>query len=387
MDLFLYTVDATVDEPIMLINKFIGFDSELGYGIMGDIFQKELLALDEMGKKSIKVYINSPGGSVIDGYSIYSAILKSKTNVDTYCIGMAASIAGVIFQAGRNRVMADYGKLMYHDPYTTNDDGSKKSNGLEPILDSIATMIASRTGKTDDEIKGIMSKETWIGADEALENGFCDKIENSGKINAKRKINNREDVMIFWKDADKVLNSIFNIKDKTPMKELLEINNKLGLNPEASTSATVEEINRIINKAKDAEKAATDAKAALKDKEKELEQKEEDCKNLKAEIDKMKNEKAEEDKKAKEKEEKEATDKAKNYVEGLVKAGKLKNDATIIEATVAKFVVDFDGMKNLFESMPINKTAAKIDVSPSSVNAGPKGSVIGAVMAKNLAKV
>jgi ATP-dependent protease ClpP protease subunit len=56
---------------------------------MGDLFQAELLALDQMEKKRIQVWINSPGGSVMDGYNMYNAMLKTKTKVDTYCVGIA----------------------------------------------------------------------------------------------------------------------------------------------------------------------------------------------------------------------------------------------------------------------------------------------------------
>jgi ATP-dependent Clp protease protease subunit len=61
-----------------------------------------------MDKKRIQVWINSPGGDVDDGYNIYNAMLKTKTKVDTHCYGMAASMAGAIFQAGHRRTMADY---------------------------------------------------------------------------------------------------------------------------------------------------------------------------------------------------------------------------------------------------------------------------------------
>src|SRR5690348_5015887 len=101
---WLYTVDPDAERPVMLINTHIGFDEAEGFGVMGDAFQRELLQLDalciENNKGPIQVWINSPGGIVTDGMSIYSAILKSTTKVDTYCVGMAASIAGVIFQAG-----------------------------------------------------------------------------------------------------------------------------------------------------------------------------------------------------------------------------------------------------------------------------------------------
>ena len=57
---FRYTVDVNSDEPVMLINKHIGFDSEDGFGIDGSSFQAELLAFDTMGKTKIQVWINSP---------------------------------------------------------------------------------------------------------------------------------------------------------------------------------------------------------------------------------------------------------------------------------------------------------------------------------------
>jgi ATP-dependent protease ClpP protease subunit len=112
MDYFMYTVNVDSDEPIMLINKHIGYDEADGYGIMGDLFQAELLALDQMEKKRIQVWINSPGGSVMDGYNMYTAMLKTKTKVDTYCVGICASMAAVLFQAGRKRV---HGRLRSAD--------------------------------------------------------------------------------------------------------------------------------------------------------------------------------------------------------------------------------------------------------------------------------
>src|SRR5580693_4406944 len=138
----MYCTDTSAEEPIMLINKHIGFDEKDGQGIDGSLFQAELLALDRIGKKRIQVWINSPGGTVMDGYNIYNAILKSDTKVDTYCVGICASIAAVIFQAGRKRIMADYGLLMYHNPY-----GGTGGDELDAMRNSICTMIAVSTGK------------------------------------------------------------------------------------------------------------------------------------------------------------------------------------------------------------------------------------------------
>ena len=90
---FIYTINPESNTPIMLINKEIG-----GYdGIIGSQFQSELTALDLMEKESIEIHINSTGGSIIDGYSIYSAIINAKTPINTVNVGLCASTASWLF--------------------------------------------------------------------------------------------------------------------------------------------------------------------------------------------------------------------------------------------------------------------------------------------------
>ena len=130
------TVNPDSNEPIILINDVIGCDETMGGGILGSDFEREILSLDDKGKKRIRVYINSVGGSVIDGMSIYNAIIHTKTPVDTYCVGIAASIAGVIFTAGKNRYIADYGLLMIHNPYRETGEIDEFLNRTEISLRS-----------------------------------------------------------------------------------------------------------------------------------------------------------------------------------------------------------------------------------------------------------
>ena len=120
---FKYCPNPDADVPKMFIdNQIGGKDADGNPGIDGNRFMKELLCLsDEMGKKNIQVWINSEGGFVQEGQSIYAGILHSKAKVDTVCYGLAASISGVIFQAGRRRYMTDYANLMYHPAYNEED--------------------------------------------------------------------------------------------------------------------------------------------------------------------------------------------------------------------------------------------------------------------------
>lgn len=377
---FLYTVDETSDEPIMLIDRHVGYDAEDGYGIMGDMFQRELLALDGMNKKRIQIWINSPGGVVADGYSIYNAMLKTKTKVDTYNIGIAASISAVIFQGGRTRYMADYSKLMYHNPY-----GGDDAKGLDAVRDSLITMISSRTGKTDDEVKKIMNKTTWIGADEAKETGFCDVVEDSAEKNKKRVIESPEEAKAFWSYSNKILNSILNIEKKADMKKIA---NKLNLNPEATEDSMVAEIDTISNKLKKAESDVVNKETDLKKKQEELDALNKKVTDLTNEMDSMKAKaktdeeaKAKAEKEAKTKAEAEEEGKAKNMIEGFAAAGRIKNEAEVIAEWIADCkVLGIDKVKARIEKLPLNVKSSGLIVN--KFESKKTGSVIANKMAQ-----
>lgn len=341
MNDFIYVVNPESDEPIMLLDKHIGFDEDEGYGVDGAVFVRELMRLDSLNKKSIKIWINSPGGIVMDGYNIYNAILKTKTKVDTVCVGIAASIAAVIFQAGRKRVMNEYALLMYHNPYGGNSDELKK------MRVSIATMIAGRTDKTVDEILKIMDRTTWITASEAFGNGFCDEIEVSAEFNKKR---STTDAKAMWKESGMILNSILKPKNNT----MIKVANKLGLVSEASEDSIVSAIEGIQNKLTDAVNKKNEADEKLKKMENDYAEAQKECDDLKAKI-------ADYKKKAEDAEEEEKKTKAKNMVENFAKLGKIKNEA--VEKWSALAVVDFDGTKQMLEDLPINKVANKIEVT------------------------
>lgn len=371
----MYCIDPSVDEPIMLINKHIGFDEQDGMGIDGSLFQTELLQLDSLGKKCIQVWINSPGGVVTDGYSIYSAILKSSTPVDTYAIGAAASIAGVIFQAGRKRIMADYAWLMYHNPFG-GDDAM-----LKTMKDSIITMIEKRSGMDDNAVARMMARTTFISADEALQMKLCDSIDSSVEMNTKylRKIT---DSLQFHRECNKVLNSILN-NSQNNNTMFPKVTMRLKLNDAAREDDIINAIDAIENRAKKAEsdleeeenrakdKAKSDSeemdklKATLQKAKSDFEQAKKDYSDAKEKLDAMtKDKKAAEDKAEEEK--------AKNMVEGFAKAGRIKNEETIkLKWVNTAKTLGFDEVKAMIENLPLNKEAPVItDAVANKLEAG-----------------
>jgi ATP-dependent Clp endopeptidase proteolytic subunit ClpP len=339
---FQYVVDAESSEPIMLINKHIGFDEVDGMGIDGSSFQAELLKLDSMGKKRIQVWINSPGGVVTDGYSIYNAILKSNTPVDTYDVGIAASIAGVIFQAGRRRVMSDYSILMYHNPFGGND------KSLAAIRESIVKMIAKRSGMSENEVAGMMARESYVDASEALIMGLCDSIEGSEDINTKYLRAKPENIQAFYGECNKILNSLNKKEDMS----LNKIKAHLNLDESATEENVIEAIAAIENKVKAEADKNEDELAKLKQ---EMEEAKAAYEEMKAKYDEMQEDKAKAEDEAK-------AAKAKNLVEEAVKAGKIKGEEAIKNSWTSLAVADFDNAKTMLDSIAFNKEAAKIPV-------------------------
>ncbi len=347
----MYTVDINADEPIMLIDKHIGFDEIDGMGIDGSEFQKELLYLDGLGKKRIQVWINSPGGVVVEGFNIYNAILRTKTKVDTVCIGIAASISAVIFQAGRNRIICDYGILMYHNPF-----GGENSDGTEAMRNAIVKMISSRSGMNDEKVAEMMNRETFIDSCEALQLKLADEIDASEDFNKRRISPVTNSVKGYWKQSSLILNNIF----KKPNMSLKLITNKLKLVEAANEESIVEAITAIQNKAKASDDKAEQLQKKLDEMEDKMKKDQAAYDALKGELDKAKDAmKASEDK-AKLEEEKNKEAKAKDLVKNAVLIGKIKNDATLIAQWQKQAKVDFDGTKAMIDSIPASKTAVNI---------------------------
>lgn len=331
----------------MLINKHIGFDKEDGVGIMGDQFQQELLFLDTLDKKRIQVWINSPGGSVIDAMSIYSAILKSSTKVDTYCVGIAASAAGLIYQAGRKRYISDYGKVMIHPP----SGGDPKT--MNAFKDSVVTMLTSRSKMSSEDCSYLMDRTTWIGADECIKLGLADEIENSNDLNKKRQLS--EPVTDAWKEANKIINKHFTTNNK--------MNKELALSLGLAEDATIEQIQNAVNSLKDkatrapekVEVPVTDATAVSAAVTNALKPLTEKIGTIETELSTVKNKNVELEKvSAKEK----AVAMVKNY------STRIGSDEAIVAKWVEQATNDFEGTETLLKAIPVNiKTTKLVEVT------------------------
>jgi len=357
-----YVRNIDSDEPIMMLDKHIGYDEKDGMGIDGSSFAYEMMLLDGMDKKRIQVWINSTGGSVIDGYNICNAMLKTKTKVDTYCFGIAASMAGVAFQCGRKRVMADYGILMYHNPYTSAPDGSD-SGVINAMKESLNKIICQKSGMDEQSVALMMDRTTFINAEEAMNMGLCDTVESTADLN-KPRMKPQMEVSNFHRQAAKVLNKLIDNQNISSFKntKMKLVYNKLGLNEDAAESSVLAAIEGMQNKISAAEaknqadaQAISNLKAEVETKQAELTAKEKELADAKNKLATLETEKtAAEDAKL--------LAEAQNMVKGFAVQGRIKNDDATIASWAEKAKNDMTGIKTLLESLPLNKAAVTIPV-------------------------
>lgn len=347
---FSYTIDAYTNSPIMLIDRHIG---NIGgdYGIMADQFCRELIQLDGMGKKSIQVWINSIGGVVMDGMQIFGAISRCKTPIETYNLGIAASSAAFIFQAGSKRIMSDYALMMIHNPF--NPEGDDENGVMSKFKDSIITMLSNKCKKNRKDISSMMDAETWFDAWDCLEGSFCDEIEsydNSLNLSGISDINNK------WAAAASVVNAAIQKQKFTKMNKVL---NYLQLQEGSTEDVVLNAIEAIKN---------------------ETEQVKEQLAEVNAHVEALNAEKAELEAKVQEAEAKEAEAKEAAFT---AEATEVVNTfkSRIGEGNVDKWVNLYksnpETTKELLEGLPLNVVAPKIeDEEPS------KGYNMAAIMAE-----
>ena len=165
------------DKAEIWIYEQIGEDFWTGGGVTAKSFQKELAGIKA---SQIDLHINSPGGEVFDGITIYNLIKQHPANVTAHIDGLAASIASVIALAGDTVIMAENALFMIHNPWGfAMGDASemrKTADLLDKIGGSLVTAYATKSGKSDDEISVLMDSETWMTAQEAKDAGFIDEI-------------------------------------------------------------------------------------------------------------------------------------------------------------------------------------------------------------------
>jgi ATP-dependent protease ClpP protease subunit len=156
---------------------------EIGYwGVTAADFQRELAAVTAT---EITVNLNSPGGEIFEGIAIHNALRSHPAAVTVRVAGLAASIASVIALAGDRVIMQPHSQMMIHDGSGLAIGNAQDMRDMADLLDrqsnNIAAVYAERAGGTVEEWRERMLAETWYSADEAVEAGLADEVDQRAR--------------------------------------------------------------------------------------------------------------------------------------------------------------------------------------------------------------
>ncbi len=141
-----------------------------------------LMYLDALSHEEIQFYINSPGGFVTSGFSIYDTMQAIKSPVSTICTGLAASMGSILLSAGKKgrRFIQPHAKVMIHQP---SGGAQGQASDIEITAQEIvktkelsAKLLAKNCGQKYDKVIKDFNRDHWMGADESVEYGIVDGI-------------------------------------------------------------------------------------------------------------------------------------------------------------------------------------------------------------------
>jgi ATP-dependent Clp protease protease subunit len=154
-----------------------------------DDVMAQLLTLESMDPdRDIQIYINSPGGSYTAMTAIYDTMQFVKPQVQTVCLGQAASAASVLLAAGTpgKRFALPHARVLIHQPYTEGggqgSDIEIQANEILRMRKEMEVILSRHTGRNEEQIEQDIERDKILTADMAKEYGIIDQVISSRKV-------------------------------------------------------------------------------------------------------------------------------------------------------------------------------------------------------------
>lgn len=151
--------------------------------IVADHVVGQLLFLDRSGRnQDIKMYINSPGGSVTAGLAIYDTMQLIEPQIQTYCVGQAASMGAVLLAGGSpgKRFALPHSRVMIHQPWGgtqgTALDMEIQVKEILKMKNALEEILAKHSGRTTAEVSKACDRDNFMSSAEAKEFGLIDHV-------------------------------------------------------------------------------------------------------------------------------------------------------------------------------------------------------------------
>ncbi len=168
----------------LLKDRIIFLGTAIDDGVANAVIAQLLFLEQQNSKEDIKLYINSPGGSVSSALAIYDTMQYVKADVQTICVGLAASAASLLLSAGKKgkRMILPNAEVMIHQVLGgasgQASDIDIHAKHILKIKDQLNKILAKHTGQTISKVEKDTDRDYFMSAQEAVKYGIVDKVIN-----------------------------------------------------------------------------------------------------------------------------------------------------------------------------------------------------------------
>lgn len=166
----------------LLLDRIVFLGTEVN-DVVANLLVAQMFFLESSDPdKDIHLYINSPGGSVYSGLGIYDVMQFIKSDVCTYCIGMAASMGAFLLAAGAKgkRYSLPHSRIMIHQPLGgakgQASDIEIQAKEILYLKEKLNSILAHHSGRSIEDIRRDTDRDNYLSAKEAAEYGLIDKV-------------------------------------------------------------------------------------------------------------------------------------------------------------------------------------------------------------------
>lgn len=166
----------------LLSDRIIFIGTEINDQVANNVIAQLIFLRASDPKKPINIYINSPGGLISSGLAIYDTMQYLECEVNTYCIGLAASMGALLLCAGSKgkRHALPNSRIMIHQPHGGVTGTSKEieiqAKELLHLKKTLSQIISKHSGKDYERVVEDSERDYYLSAEEAVEYGLIDNV-------------------------------------------------------------------------------------------------------------------------------------------------------------------------------------------------------------------